>query len=126
MHNNHVYAQSDLQDNQARMNGTPAPKSFLCQTCQKGFARRSDLSRHGKSPVSNLLRLGEAISDFFLSLVSERIHTGVRPHECNWPDCGKRFIQRSALTVHLRVHTHEKPHMCDHCSKVSWQPSQSH
>ena len=32
----------------ARTNGAPAPKSFLCQTCHKAFARRSDLSRHGK------------------------------------------------------------------------------
>lgn len=48
----------------------------------------------------------------------ERIHTGVRPHVCDYPDCGKQFIQRSALTVHQRVHTGEKPHMCEHCGKV--------
>ena len=48
----------------------------------------------------------------------ERIHTGVRPHVCDYPGCDKQFIQRSALTVHERVHTGEKPHMCEHCSKV--------
>ncbi|KAF7712298.1 Zinc finger C2H2 type domain-containing protein [Penicillium ucsense] len=85
--------QQQQQMQTGRPVGEAPPKTFHCGTCNKGFARRSDLARH------------------------ERIHTGIRPHACEWPGCGKQFIQRSALTVHSRVHTGEKPHMCERCGK---------
>lgn len=39
-----------------------------------------------------------------------RIHTNERPHACEY--CTKTFVQRSALIVHRRSHTGEKPHKC--------------
>lgn len=100
-----------------RSSDSGVTKAFACSTCKKGFARRSDLARHGmqNNPVSKL----EANCP-----TTERIHTGVRPHVCDYPGCNKQFIQRSALTVHARVHTGEKPHMCEHCTKVRGIQSQ--
>jgi hypothetical protein len=45
--------QTPLQQDQTtadggRPSGSGLPKAFACSTCAKGFARRSDLARHGK------------------------------------------------------------------------------
>jgi hypothetical protein len=51
----HTYAQQQTPDQQSQQPGgrpasdTGPPKAFACSTCGKGFARRSDLARHGKA-----------------------------------------------------------------------------
>lgn len=49
----HAYAQQTPDQQNQQPGGRPAsdagpPKAFACSTCGKGFARRSDLARHGK------------------------------------------------------------------------------
>ena len=56
------YVQSG-DSNSGRPSNDGAPKAFACSTCAKGFARRSDLARHGKVPK---------LSTFFLLLTIAR------------------------------------------------------
>jgi uncharacterized C2H2 Zn-finger protein len=107
-----AYIADEPREQEMPMTAFTGQKAFACNTCGKGFARRSDLARHGEHQELPVV-------GFLLMFCAERIHSGIRPHVCDYPGCNKQFIQRSALTVHARVHTGEKPHMCERCGKVS-------
>ncbi|KAF2086959.1 hypothetical protein K490DRAFT_10151, partial [Saccharata proteae CBS 121410] len=50
--------------------------------------------------------------------IHRRAHTGVKPFLCKEPSCGQRFSQLGNLKTHERRHTGERPYHCDICGKT--------
>jgi hypothetical protein len=46
-----------------------------------------------------------------------RIHTGERPYICNFENCNQKFSQVSNLIRHKRIHSGIKPYVCTICKK---------
>lgn len=71
---------------------TDTDKAFQCVHCQRRFTTNGHLTEHIVSQHKN-------------------------PHSFCCEFCQKRFNVKSALVVHRRTHTKERPFKCSHCDK---------
>ena len=63
----------------------------------------------------NCPREGKTFNARYKMQIHMRIHTHEKPHPC--PVCGKRFSRVENLKIHVRTHTGEKPFGCAFCEK---------
>ncbi|XP_003798524.1 GDNF-inducible zinc finger protein 1 [Otolemur garnettii] len=94
-------------------------RHFPCELCGKKFKRKKDVKRHvvqvheGGGERHRCGQCGKGLSSKTALRLHERTHTGDRPYACT--ECGAKFSQPSALKTHMRIHTGEKPFVCDEC-----------